>query len=94
MSGIEAAASSKADRISEIETELNRSDGLLEQLCEAVNFLQNRISPVLNGEIDEALTEDRPEPVLCDLANTLRGKNQRLNLSILNIRSISDRVEL
>lgn len=86
-----------AERIPEVQREINLLDKQLEQLNAALGKLVASVTPVTRNTSDPAPENKKPEwdePCNTPLGQRLNEFNQRLQMSVTGIYNLADHIEL
>lgn len=78
----------------QVSSELGMQRILLEDLGSAIESLEGRLSPVLEGPRENGPDSKTDSPPRVNLADSIYRGNEVLRLAVLRIRDIEDRVQI
>lgn len=79
---------------SQVSTELNGLDSLVESLLRTVDKLGQRLQPVLRSRLPETEGNSKVAEEPVELARSLSSVRSRMNIALNDLYSINDRLEL
>ena len=86
---------SGGSRESLIRREMNAGNNSLKTLSDLVSALEKRLASILNPYVPEKSKENEPEAgILVPLAEEIHGMRSAINVEIMRMQNILERIEL